>query len=709
MKQILQNLKTGELDIAEVPAPVVLPGSLLIQTRCSLISAGTERMMVEFGKANLFAKARQQPDKVKQVLDKIRTDGLMPTMETVFSRLDEPMPLGYCNSGVVVEVGAGVTGFQPGDRVVSNGSHAEYVCVPKNLCAKIPDDVTDEQAAFTVISSIGLQGIRLLNATLGEKIVIFGIGLIGLLAVQLLRAQGCDVMGVDINPKRLELAKKYGVKVVNAAAGGDVLKAVEAWTAGKGVDGVLITASAKTDEIIHQAAQVCRKRGTIVLVGVIGLKLRRDDFYKKEISFQVSCSYGPGRYDESYEQGGNDYPIGYVRWTEQRNFEAVLHVLNTKQLCVEGLITDRFDQSDAASAYESVTDDPSTLGVILNYPAEVKRENKVVVKQAVSESMNQAVVGVIGAGNFSKMILVPALSKTKARIAYIADLNAAYAKHLAKKFNAENAVTDYQLILKDPQVNTVIIAVRHDLHARFVCEALDAGKHVFVEKPLAMDKEQLQQIVDKTNQCKGQQVMVGFNRRFSSHIVKAKELLEGRSEPLCMNMTVNAGSIPADHWVHHPVFGGGRIIGEACHFMDLLAFIADSQVTAVSAMMIGGDVAIRDDKMSIIMTLQDGSVATVNYFANGIKSYPKEKIEIFSDSRVLLMDNFRKLTGYGFRGFAKFKTSRQDKGHKAEFAALVDLVAKGGEPLIPLEQLVNITLASFAAVESAKTGQTIEL
>lgn len=707
MKQVLQNLRSGLTEVAELPAPGIGRGGLLIQTRASLISAGTERMLVEFGRSSLLAKARSQPDKVKQVLDKIKTDGLLPTLEAVFNRLDEPLPLGYCNAGVVLSVGAGVTGFAPGDRVVSNGPHAEIVAVPKNLCAKIPEGVSDEQAAFTVLSSIGLQGIRLAAPALGEKFVVFGLGLIGLVTVQLLQASGCQVLGVDINPDRLKLAEKYGARTINAAAGGDAVIAATDWTGGAGADGVIITASAKTDELIHQAAQCCRKRGRVVLVGVVGLNIRRSDFYEKEISFQVSCSYGPGRYDDAYEQGGQDYPLGFVRWTEGRNFQAVLDALAERRLVVDELITHRFKIEQAAEAYEKVSADRAALGVILEYPQQVEVKPALKVTDQPAAAGKQAVVGVIGAGNFSKMTLMPALAKTSARIAYVADLNTVAATHLARKFAAGQAVSDYQLILQDPAVNAVLIAVGHNLHAKFVCEALSAGKHAFVEKPLAMNQAEVEQILKARAAHPELMVTVGFNRRFSPHIVQAKRLLAGRTEPLAMTFTANAGAIPPNHWVHDPVRGGGRIIGEACHYIDLMVHLANSPVRTVAAIRMGEGVPVRDDKMSIIIGLADGSVGCVNYFANGSRSYPKEMMDIFSQGRVLRLENFRRLDGWGFGRFRKFKTWRQDKGHAAEFAALAERVASGGAPLIPMDELVNVTLAALAAQTAAVEGRTI--
>ena len=444
MKQIVQHLKTGEMEFVDSPCPQVTRGTILVQTKAS---AGTERMLIEFSKANLIAKARQQPERVKQVFDKIKTDGLIPTLEAVFRKLDEPLPLGYCNSGIVLEVGSDVPDIQPGDRIASNGPHAEMVCVPYNLCAKIPDSVTDEQAAFTVLGSIALHGLRLAAPTLGEKFVVFGMGLIGLLTVQLLKANGCEVMAVDINGERLKLAEKFGAEIVNAGDA-DPITAANTWTGGNGVDGALIAASARKDQIIHQAAKSCRKRGRIVLLGVVDTNLYRSDFYEKEISFQVSCSYGPGRYDERYERGGQDYPIGYVRWTEQRNFQAVLAAMRTGQLKVDELITDRFAFSDAVSAYGKVQNDNASLGIILEYPANISKAAVVSTSALPVSACSKAVVGVIGAGNFAKTVLLPALSKTSAKIAYIADVDSVAARLTADKFGAAHATTDYKKILQ---------------------------------------------------------------------------------------------------------------------------------------------------------------------------------------------------------------------------------------------------------------------
>ena len=705
MKQILQHLKTGQMEIAEVPCPQVGRGQVLIQTKASVISVGTERMLVEFSKANLLQKARQQPDKVKQVLDKMKTDGLMPTLEAVFRKLDEPLPLGYSNAGVVYAVGSGVTDLQPGDRVISNGNHAEIVCVPRNLVARVPDSVSDEDAAFTVLASIALQGVRLVQPTLGETICVFGMGLIGLLTVQLLRSHGCNVLAVDLNARRLALAERLGAKTVDLSQGADPVATAHAWTSERGVDAAIITASAKTDEIVHQAAESCRQRGRIVLVGVVGLNLRRSDFYEKELTFQVSCSYGPGRYDELYEQQGHDYPPGFVRWTEGRNFEAVLTAMSNGSLNVADLVTHRYRFDDALTAYGAIETDSTALGVVLQYGEEVDCRATMQMTQPGISCNGACVVGVIGAGSFAAGTILPCLKKTGVRLKYIVGRTKVTAvQHAARKFGVECATTEHRQLLNDDRVNAVFVVTGHDTHARFVVEALRAGKHVFVEKPLAITEEELAEVENAVRRHPGQLLMVGFNRRFSPHTVRLKELLAGRGGPLCMNMTVNAGALPADHWTQSPERGGGRIVGEGCHFIDLLSFIADSPVRSVSAVMVGDGPAVREDKMSMVLSFADGSVGTINYFANGTKSYPKEMLEVFSDGRVLRLENFRVTRGFGFKGFRKLRTARQDKGHAAEISAFVQRVEGGGEALMRLERLVNVTRASLAAVRSAREG-----
>lgn len=705
MKQIIQDLKSGATILEEVPNPLVKSGCVLIQTTRSLVSLGTERMLVEFGKANLIDKARQQPDKVKQTLDKLKTDGIMPTLEAVFNKLGQPLPLGYCNVGKVVAVGKGVKEFQVGDRVASNGNHAEFVCVPKNLVAKIPDNVSDEQAAFTVIGSIGLEGVRLLKPELGETIVVVGLGLIGLMVAQLLRANGCRVVGVEFDQAKLDLAVKWGVIPVNPAKGDDQVSVVESLTNGIGADGVIITASAHNDSIIHNACLMCRKRGRIVLVGVIGLNMRRDDFYKKELSFQVSCSYGAGRYDEEYENKGHDYPIGYVRWTEKRNFDAILQTIGNGGLDVDSLISEVVDLEN----YEQIYGDMRKKGVIasiLKYP-EGEEMKRVVAIEGNKFCATTGKIGIIGAGNYTSSTVVPNLKKAHAMVKYVASAGGLTATVVAKKMGAENATSDYHEILKDPEVSLVIITTRHNMHAKMVLESLQAGKSVMVEKPLCLNEDELEQIIETYEAApQGTTLTVGFNRRFSPFAEKLKQLVGDGPKNIIANM--NAGFIPPEVWVHDLEVGGGRIIGEACHFIDLCSYIAGSKVMSVCMNAMGENPQENTDNASILLRYENGTNAVINYFANGTKSYPKERVEVFSQNRVFVLDNWRKLLGYGVKGFSKM-SGRMDKGQGNEFRRLNERILKGGESLIPFESIINTTRASFAAIMSLKEKRWVDV
>ncbi len=714
MKQILQNLKNGVTELAEVPCPSAGRGSLLISTTCSLVSAGTERMLVDFGKAGLLAKARQQPDKVRMVLDKVRTDGLMPTVAAVRNKLDQPLPLGYCNVGRVLEAGAGVAGFAPGDRVASNGKHAEVVRVPVNLCVRVPDGVSDEQAAFTVVGAIALQGIRLARPTLGETVVVTGLGLIGLLTVQLLRANGCRVLGIDFDSRKLEVARQFGAETVNLAVGEDPLAVAERFSRGRGVDAVLITAATKSSEPVHQAALMCRKRGRIVLVGVTGLELSRADFFEKELSFQVSCSYGPGRYDPAYEEQGQDYPIGFVRWTEQRNFEAVLDMLADGRLDVAPLISHRFPLEQAAEAYQVVGGSEPSLGILLHYPAADQGENALALAAlrrrevplaAASVAVVAAPAGAvslafIGAGNYATAVLIPAFKAAGAHLQTVASSTGVSGLHAGRKFGFAATTTDTAGVLVDPAVQAVVITTRHDSHARLVCAALQAGKHVFVEKPLCLTLAELNEIEAAYSALSTQHsalplLMVGFNRRFAPQVQKIKGLLAAVTGPKAMVMTVNAGAIPPDHWTQDPAAGGGRIIGEACHFIDLLRFLAAAPISdhRILAMQ-----SATNDTATIQLAFADGSLGTIHYFANGSKSFPKERLEIFAAGRVLQLDNFRRLTGHGWPGFSKMNLWRQDKGQQACAAAFIKTLQQGGQAPIPLAEILEV---SRVAIELA--------
>ena len=710
MKQIIQNLQSGETILEAVPAPAIRSGHVLIRSTRSLVSLGTEKMLVEFSKGSLIAKAKSQPDKVKQVLEKIKTDGLAPTLEAVFNKLGQPLPLGYCNVGKVVSVGTGVTEFKVGDRVASNGAHAEMVCVPKNLCAKIPDGVSDDAAAFTVIGSIGLQGIRLLKPTFGETVVVVGLGLIGLISAQILKANGCRVIGFDFDQTKVDLAEKLGITAIDPSSGTDQVKFVEEQTGGVGADGVLITASAKSNEIISQSARMSRKRGRIVLVGVIGLDLSRADFYEKELSFRVSCSYGPGRYDEAYESKGQDYPLGFVRWTEKRNFEAVLQAIGAGQIDTEALVTERVPLADYDAIYGEMGKGGS-IASILQY--EEKVDSSATVKVTLHAGGEKVVrkatgsrdgIGIIGAGNFTGATVLPAFSGLNANLKYIASAGGLSATTLAKKGGVECATSDYHEILKDDEVDLVMITTRHDLHAKMTLESLKAGKNVFVEKPLCLNSDELEQIVAAQAE-NGRQVAVGFNRRFAPLAVKLKSLVgEG---PKNIVATMNAGHIPVSHWVHDLEVGGGRIIGEACHYIDLCTFMAGSEVVAVCMNAMGEDPQENTDNASILLKYANGTNAVINYFANGSKAYSKERLEVHSQEKSFVLDNWRELRGFGSAGFKKMK-SKQDKGHKAQFARLVDWVNNGGEPLIPFAEIVNTTKASFAAIESLKMKRWVE-
>ncbi|WLG58597.1 bi-domain-containing oxidoreductase [Pseudomonas extremorientalis] len=705
MKQVVQNMASGETSLVNSPAPAVRSGTLKINTTNTLISAGTERMLVGFGRANWLEKARQQPDKVRMVLQKVQTDGLATTVEAVRSKLAQPLPLGYCNVGVVGAVGSDVSGFKPGDRVVSNGPHADIVVVPKNLCALIPDSVTDEAASFTVLASIGLQGIRLAQPTLGETFVVTGVGLIGLMTVQLLRAQGCRVLAIDFDEQKLALARSYGAETCNPGKGEDVVSAGITFSRGRGVDGVIITASTKSSDPVTQAAHMCRKRGRIVLVGVTGLELSRADFYEKELTFQVSCSYGPGRYDPSYEDQGNDFPIGFVRWTEQRNFEAVLDMLASGQLEVNSLISHRVAFEDAADAYQTLTTDNSALGIILQYTsAEAERNIKEVVlapSAVASFDPVKPVVGFIGAGNYASRMLIPAFKAAGAQFHTIVTAGGINGVIHGSKAGFAQASTDISAMLGESTINTVAIVTRHDSHARFVAQALEAGKHVFVEKPLAIETRDLVTVEEAYRKAVEQglkpHLMVGFNRRFSPQVQKMKTLLAAVKEPKSFIMTMNAGAIPANHWTQDPSVGGGRIIGEACHFIDLMRFLAGSKIVSIQARRMGDTpaVAITEDKAAITLGFEDGSFGTILYLANGASSFPKERVEVFAAGRVLQLDNFRKLKGFGWPGFSKLNLWKQNKGQSECAAAFLAAVQNGAVTPITSDEIFEVARVSI--------------
>jgi predicted dehydrogenase/threonine dehydrogenase-like Zn-dependent dehydrogenase len=702
VKQVLQDLKEGATRIEAVPRPAATRGKLLIRTSHTLVSAGTERMLVDFGRAGWIGKAKSQPDKVRQVIEKIATDGLLATIESVKAKLDQPMPMGYSNVGVVVEVGAGASGFQVGDRVVSNGPHAEYVSVATNLCARIPDGVSDEEAAFTVLGAIALQGIRLVQPTLGETVVVTGLGLIGLLTVQLLRANGCRVIGLDFDARRLELAREHGAEAVNLGAGEDPVRAAQTFTAGRGVDAVIITASTSSNEPVHQAALMCRKRGRIVLVGVAGLSLSRADFYEKELTFQVSCSYGPGRYDADYEDKGHDYPLGFVRWTEQRNFEAMLQLIASRSVQLGGLVSHRFVIDDAAKAYDVVGGSEPSLGIVLTYPSAASPESAARTLAVSMASPPAAATGsgvsFIGAGNYAAAVLVPAFGAAGARLRTVASAGGVTSVHLARKFGFERATTDVEELLADAESGAVVIATRHDSHARHVLSACAARKHVFVEKPLCLTMAELGAI-ESTWPASGRTLMVGFNRRFAPHVVRMKTLIDSVSGPKAFIVTVNAGAIPANHWTQDPEVGGGRILGEGCHFIDLLRFLAAAPIARHTAVRLNG---VMRDSAVITLEFADGSVGTIHYLSGGSKAFPKERVEVLAGGRVLQLDNFRRLRGFGWPDFKRLNLWRQDKGQRNCAAAFLAAANGSSGAPIPFEEIIEVSRVSIAVAESLR-------
>jgi predicted dehydrogenase/threonine dehydrogenase-like Zn-dependent dehydrogenase len=710
MKQVVQSLSDGSTTVAEVATPAAAAGRVLVRTSVSLLSAGTERMLVQFGRAGMLAKARQQPEKVRQVWDKVQTDGVLATAEALRSKLDEPLALGYCNVGVVQEAGAGVTGIAVGTRVASNGPHAEIVSVSPNLCAAVPDSVSDEAASFTVLGAIALQGIRLASPTLGETFVVTGLGLIGLMAVQLLRANGCRVLGIDPDPWKAEMARSLGAEIVPAASVGDPIGMANAFARGRGVDGVIITASTRSNDPVTQAARMCRKRGRIVLVGVTGLELNRSDFYEKELSFQVSCSYGPGRYDPEYEEKGHDYPLGFVRWTEQRNFEAVLDMMASGQLNVTPLITHRIPFDEAPRAYELLsTGSEPYLGIVMNYAPErvdASRTVRLAPAPRAPLAAGAPTVAVIGAGNYAGRVLIPAWKSAGARLHTIVNNGGVSGTHYGRKYGFELATTDSRSVFANPEIDTAVIATRHDSHAQYVCAAFEAGKHVFVEKPLALTDEELDRI-ERAYALSGngqRLLMVGFNRRFSPLVQKAAQLLESVVEPKSFVITVNAGAIPANHWTQDPRLGGGRLVGEGCHFIDLMRHLAASPIVSWTVQTIGDSAGsgVRDDKAAITLGFEDGSFGTIHYLANGHASFPKERVEVFAVGRVLQIDNFRTLRGFGWGSFSKMSLWRQDKGQQACAQAVVDAIRTGGPAPIPFEELMEVSRVTAAVGRAAR-------
>jgi predicted dehydrogenase len=723
MKQLLQNLKTGQALIAEVPVPTPRAGQALIKTAASLVSAGTERMVVEFAEKSLVGKARSRPDLVRQVIDKARREGLLTTAQAAFNKLDEPMALGYSSAGTIVALGENMDGFHIGQRVACAGGgyavHAEYATVPRNLLAPLPDHLDFESAAFATLGAIALHGFRLANPQLGENVAVIGIGLLGLMTMQIAASAGCHVIGIDLDPARVELAESLAF---SACSRDQAESATQAFTANRGVDAVIICADSKSNDPVQLAGQIARDRARIVATGAVGLEIPRKIYFEKELSFINSRSYGPGRYDPSYEEGGADYPIGYVRWTEGRNLSAVVDLLASGKLQVESLITHKLPIERATEAYEIITGkkEEPFIGVLLTYPEEAEKlESLNVVKfstfkpESLSASkganLQTCNLGVIGAGLFANATLLPAIKKTDISLVGIASAGGLKAQHSAQKFGFSYATSGADEIINDENINTVAILTRHDLHADLVVQALKAGKHVFVEKPLAVNSEQLSVVTEQLLNTDHGILTAGFNRRFAPLARELANFYADRVEPLHIHYRVNAGYIPLKHWIHDPEQGGGRIIGEGCHFIDFITFLVGETPASVTAYALPDNGKYREDNVTMTFTFPDGSIGVIDYLANGDKSVPKERVEVFGGGKVATLNDYRSLEMV-YNGKRKTIKNRlgQDKGWKDEMRALVAAV-KTGEPPIPYEQLIGVTKASFAVIESLRSGEKVKI
>jgi len=713
MKQLLQNIKTGKSIIEDVPVPTPREGQALVKVSASLVSAGTERMVVEFAEKSLVGKARSRPDLVKQVVDKARRDGLVNTAQAAFNRLDQPMALGYSSAGTIVALGKNMPGFKVGQRVACAGGgfavHAEYNVVPRNLLTPLPRNVDYESAAFTTLGAIALHGFRLAEPQIGENVAVIGLGLVGLLTTQIASAAGCNVLGIDIDSKRIALASSLGLQAVPRT---QAIDSAQALTSNRGFDVILICADTTSNDPVELAGIIARDRARVVATGAVGLTIPRKIYYEKEISFINSRSYGPGRYDSDYEEQGNDYPLGYIRWTEGRNFEAVVDLLASRRLKVESLITHRFPIEQGVKAYEVITGKKKEdfLGVVLTYPeGKMKEESKIVFPAIVNRQSSVVNLGVLGAGLFANSVLLPAIKKVDGvELIGIASSGGLHAQHSGKKFGFQYATSDDNEIINDPNINTVAILTRHDSHAELVVKALKAGKHVFVEKPLAINSDQLLVISKQLAKTDNGLLMTGFNRRFAPLAQQLHASLSTFHEPRHIHYRINAGPIPLNHWTQDPNIGGGRIIGEACHFVDFITFLVGESPVSVTAHALPDGGKYREDNVSMTFTFPDGSIGVIDYLANGDKSMPKERIEVFCGGQVAILDDFVSLQIVK-DGKKKEERGAQDKGWVDEWKSFTKSIREGGEAPIPYEQLIAVTKSTFAAVESIKSNTPIKI
>ncbi len=715
MLQIIQNIRNGRLSVDEVPCPIVRPGHVLIANACSLVSAGTEKMTMDLAKKSLLGKARERPDHVRRVLRKFRNEGILRTISQVREKLDEPMTMGYSSAGVVLACGTGVQDFKPGDRAASNGPHAGVVCVPKNLCVAVPDSVVFDQAAFTVLGAIALQGVRLARLGLGDTAFVIGLGLVGQITVALLKAQGCRVFGTDPDSSKCALAAAMGADLAQPQLGaGQVMQL----TGDLGADAVLIAASTKSDGPVELAGEAVRQKGRVVAVGAVGLNLPRRPYYFKEAEFMVSCSYGPGRYDPEYEERGHDYPAAHVRWTEQRNMRAVLDLMASGRLDVKPLISHRFKIEEATKAYAMIeTGKVPYLGIILEYPEDSVPLKRLQILSTSRMPQRESIgIGCIGAGNFARMVLLPAISKDKRlQPRIICSAGGVSATHSGQKLGFESATADEDDVFNDRQVSAVFIITRHDQHAAQVVKSIGSGKHVFVEKPLALTVDELISIEAALSEAGSggtlPVLMVGFNRRFSPAARQVKDFFAALTEPLTVAVRFNAGKIPSEHWTQDECSGGGRIIGEACHAIDLATYLAGAPPVRVFAESIGGPAApqITDDQCFITLRHGNGAISTVAYLSGGDTAFPKERVEVIGGGRIAVIEDFREVVTCAGGKIKKVRLGGQDKGHRAEIEAFGDAVAGGGPWPIPWEELRAVSLASLLAVRSIREGVPFEV
>ena len=718
MKQLLQEMKSGETHVVEVPVPQPGAKTALVKTVASLISVGTERMLVEFAQQSMLGKAKSRPDLVRQVVDKAKREGIANTLDAALNRLDQPMALGYSSAGTIVEVGPELEGFKPGDRVACGGGgyavHAEYAVVPQNLLVKVPDEVSLEHASFATLGAIAMQGFRLAQPQVGERIAIIGLGLLGLLTVGIAQAAGCMVLGIDLDSQRVNLARQLGAQAVLRR---NAEEAAEAFSKGRGVDAVIICADTKSNDPVNLAGEIARSKAKVIAVGAVGLSIPRKTYYQKELELVVSRSYGPGRYDTNYEEKGIDYPIDYVRWSEQRNMESFIELLASKKLDLEPLISHRFSIEEASQAYGMITAKSKEpfLGVVLTYTGtavekltSVTNLNAPIVRLRPGEVI---ALGVLGAGNFALSTFLPVVKKVGgvAPVGIVSGSGLS-ARHAAQKFGFGFAGSDPEIIFSDTAINVVAILTRHHLHSEQVLRALETKKHIYCEKPLVINRSQLDSVMSVVGKTESSLLMVGYNRRFAPLAQKMKTFLDGRSEPMVIQYRANAGFLPLDHWTQDTAVGGGRIIGEACHFIDFLTFMVGQNPMSVSAVALPDNGKYNQDNVVISLTYPDGSLGTITYVANGDKAFAKERIEVFCGGRVAVLDDFRKLEMTQKGRVKRVKSAlHQDKGHQAAWTAFIDSIRTHGTPPIPYDQLFATSSASLVALKALQEGGTLSI